>query len=135
MTTTSIGQNSAFDTIFGQIAGTNYYIDERGYISTDAGIIGTVSDVANYAGDGLNADPATAQVAGSTLASLTNSLPQIIAGISAIELNWINLERAKQGLPPLSAAQYGPQISVGLSNQSIMLIGAAILAGFILLRR
>lgn len=63
-----------------------------------------------------------------------SQIPNIVAGINAFELSQINLERARQGLPPLSAQAYGPQVSVGLSSQTIMLIAIAIGALFLLKR-
>lgn len=87
--------------------------DENGNLIVDTTDTGAVSD---------------------TSSGWASQIPNLVAGINAFELSQINLERARQGLPPLSAQAYGPQVSVGLSSQTIMLIVLAIGALFVLKR-
>lgn len=47
----------------------------------------------------------------------------------------IQLERARRGQPPLDSSQYGLGVNVGLSPQTILLIGGVLIAALLLLRR
>jgi hypothetical protein len=47
----------------------------------------------------------------------------------------VQLERARAGKPPLDSSQYGLGVSVGLSPQTVLLIGAALVAVVLLARR
>lgn len=53
------------------------------------------------------------------------------------DLYSLNLERAKQGLPPIDSASVAPQVQVGLSPQTQMLVfgGLGLLAVMLLSRR
>lgn len=56
---------------------------------------------------------------------------QTLTAIQTYQLNQINVERARQGLPPLNTAAYGTGINVGLSPQTQQLVmygGIALLA-------
>jgi hypothetical protein len=62
-------------------------------------------------------------------------LLQAVGGaISAWQLNQINLERARTGKPPINAAAYGPQVGVGLNQQTMnMIIWVAVGLGAVML--
>ena len=47
----------------------------------------------------------------------------------------VQLERARQGLPPLNSSQYGVGINVEAPQLNLLLIGGLALAAFVLLRR
>jgi hypothetical protein len=47
----------------------------------------------------------------------------------------VQLERARQGLPPLESSQYGLGVNVGLNPQTALLIGGVALVAFLALRR
>lgn len=49
------------------------------------------------------------------LQATTDALPKLTAFLSAEKIAAVNADRAKQGLPPVSSAQYGPQVGVALS--------------------
>lgn len=62
----------------------------------------------------------------------------IATGVNTSLLYLTNLARQAQGLPPLTAAQVAPQVNVGLSadtKNTVLLIGAGILAVFLFARR
>lgn len=54
-----------------------------------------------------------------TFNNLVAQVPQIITGVTAYQLSQINMERAKRGQSPLNAAAYGPQVGVGLNQQTM----------------
>jgi len=74
--------------------------------------------------------PAT-QPAGNWWDTLAQSaqklLPSILTYQQAKDLNDINLERARKGQPPLSPAQYAPQVNVGVAPQTQQMITYALL--------
>lgn len=55
----------------------------------------------------------------------------------ATQLNDINLQRARTGLPPLSPSQYGPTVNVGLSSdvQKLVIGGVAVIGLVFMLTR
>lgn len=67
-------------------------------------------------------------------ASWVDNLTQGAQAYQAWEIAQLNIDRAKQGLPPINAAAYSPQVNVGLSTQTMWLIGLGIAAA-VLLRR
>lgn len=76
------------------------------------------------------------------LQATTDALPKVTAFLSAEKIADVNAERAKKGLPPVSSAQYGPQVGVSLSPTTeraitwgLAGIAAAIFAGKLFLRR
>lgn len=68
---------------------------------------------------------------------LSKTIPQVIAGINAYQLSQVNIDRARRGLPALSANQYGPRVGVGLSGdtQKLVMFAALGLGAFMLLKR
>ncbi len=67
----------------------------------------------------------------------TADIQKLIAGYNSQQLFELNLQRANQGLPPLNAAQYAPQVAVGLNADTQQLLiygGLAVLAYFLLKR-
>ena len=70
------------------------------------------------------------------LQSLLTAAPQVVTGLSQLQLLSIQAQRAAKGLPPLNSQQYGLGVNVGLSSQTqMLLIGGAILLYFMLKRR
>lgn len=57
--------------------------------------------------------------------TLQRILPALATTVQQREILKIQLERARQGLPPLDNSQFGAQVSVGLDNRTLMLLGAA----------
>jgi hypothetical protein len=51
------------------------------------------------------------------------------------ELQRLNLERARQGLPPIDTSRYAPQVNVGVApdTQRLLLIGGGLLLAALLL--
>lgn len=60
-------------------------------------------------------------------------MPAIAATVQQREILKIQLERAKQGLPPLDNSQFGAQVSVGLDTQTrnMLLVGGVALIGLL----
>lgn len=64
--------------------------------------------------------------------SWTDTLLKVLPGLAATyqqrQILAAQVERAKQGLPPLDMSQYGLQVSVGMSQDTKMLIGVSVAA-------
>jgi hypothetical protein len=71
----------------------------------------------------------------SVIDSLARAASTIAMADSQRRLLNIQLERARQGKAPLDSSQYGLGVNVGLSPQTILLIGGALLAVVLLARR
>lgn len=73
--------------------------------------------------------------------SWTDTLLKVLPGIAATyqqrQILAAQVERARQGLPPLDMSQYGLQVSVGMSSDTKMLIGVSVaaLAAVLLMNR
>lgn len=69
--------------------------------------------------------------------TLQRTLPVLVATYQQKEILDIQMERARQGLPPLDPSQYGVGVTVGLSPdvKRWLLIGGAGLAAVLLLSR
>lgn len=68
--------------------------------------------------------------------SLARMLPVLATTYQQKQILDIQIERARMGLPPLNASQYGLGVSVGLSNdaKNMLLLGAAAIGVVLLLR-
>lgn len=62
--------------------------------------------------------------------NLTNLIGTVVQAEAQRDLLRMNLDRARQGLPPINAQQYMPGVNVGIASdtQKMLLIGAGILA-------
>ena len=70
--------------------------------------------------------------------TLKRVLPSLTMGVQQFQLMQLNIERAKQGLPPIDIASYsGVGVNVGLSpdTQKLIMWGGAALLAVLLLRR
>ena len=72
--------------------------------------------------------------------TLQRMLPMLAMTIQQREILQIQMERARQGLPPLPNSEFGAQVNVGIDSQTrkALLIGGVALAGvlaFVLLKR
>lgn len=70
--------------------------------------------------------------------TLQRTLPILVATYQQKEILDIQMERARQGLPPLDPSQYGIGVSVGLSpdvKRWLMIGGAGIVAVMLLTRK
>jgi hypothetical protein len=47
----------------------------------------------------------------------------------------VQLERARQGLPPLNATEYGVGVNVGINPQTLLILGGVALVALFALRR
>jgi hypothetical protein len=65
--------------------------------------------------------------------TLQRVLPALATTYQQREILQIQLERARQGLPPLDNSAFGAQVSVGLdsSTRNILMIGGAALIGLL----
>jgi hypothetical protein len=87
---------------------------------------------------GISSLVANQQTAGE---SWTDTLLKVLPGLAATyqqrQILAAQVERAKQGLPPLDMSQYGLQVSVGMSQDTKILIGAgvAVLAVVLLMQK
>ncbi len=95
--------------------GSGYYDNQGNVYDTDGYIVGTANDVIQgaAAGNGGWLD---------TLNNLIQAAPQVVTGLTAYQLSQINIERAKRGQSPLTAAAYGPQVGVGLNAQTMNMV-------------
>lgn len=78
------------------------------------------------------------QVQGDTWTdTLKRSLPIIAATVQQKQILDVQMDRAKQGLPPLDASQYGVGVSVGLSPEvmKMLMLGALGIGAAIFLSR
>lgn len=65
-------------------------------------------------------------------------LQQLVAGLNSQQLFQLNLQRAQQGLPPLSTQVYAPAVNIGMSpemQKMVMIGGLALLAVLLLKKR
>lgn len=109
--------------------------------TTDAPVVDTTPDD-SYAQALNTIAPNTTQIIAdqqqpgeSWTQTLARSLPALAATYEQKQLLDVQVQRAKAGLPPLNSSQYGLGVNVGLSSQTMLMIGGAIIAGFLLLRR
>ena len=66
-----------------------------------------------------------------------NIFTSLIAAYNQQKLIDLNIQRAAQGLPPISSASIAPTVNVGLSPETMhaVLLGGAAILGFMLIRR
>jgi len=69
------------------------------------------------------------------ISAVSRAISTVAMADSQRKLLDIQLERARQGKPPLDSSQYGLGVSVGVSPQIIMLGFAALAVVFLLARR
>lgn len=69
--------------------------------------------------------------------SLTQTAKDIVTAVNSIQLQQINLERARKGLAPLNPANYAPQVGLNLSagTMNTIMIAALGLGAIMLLKR
>lgn len=69
--------------------------------------------------------------------TLGRLLPGLVATYQQKQLLQLQVDRARQGLPPLNASQYGAGINVGLSQdtQKLIMYGGIALVAFMLLSK
>jgi len=89
---------------------------------------------------GFNEKVAAATAPGEDyLTTAIKIMPNVIMGVQQLELMNLNIERAKQGLPPIDIAQYtGVGVNVGLSpatQQLVLVLGLGLLGILFLGRR
>jgi hypothetical protein len=110
---------------------------------TQIGFDAAVTQLANINdvnAPGFNEKVASAAVAGEDyLTTAQRILPSVLMSYQQLQLMNLNIERAKQGLPPLDIAQYtGVGVNVGLSpatQQLVMVLGLGLLGILFLGRR
>lgn len=86
----------------------------------------------------LSTKVAEQQVQGETwYATLARTLPILTATYQQKQILDVQVERAKQGLPPLNASQFAAGVNVGASPELMrtILIGVAIIGGAIYLHK
>jgi hypothetical protein len=140
------GLGDAWDTVTGQ----PNFDELAAQMNASAADAGTPISVQWNAGV-LNETTGFSQAPQATRQAIQQAAPQVAAAMDAgkswgqiaamgvatwqqLEYAKINMDRARQGLPPLNPSQYGLGVNVGLSTQTILLIGAA-LFGVVLLSR
>ncbi len=65
-------------------------------------------------------------------ASVSGTVRELVLAWNMQQIQNSNNERIARGLAPLDASAYAPTVNLGLSNQTMLLIGAAILALFMM---
>jgi hypothetical protein len=119
---TDIGGMSAWDQVFGQ-SGAMYATDGYGNVYTTDGagnynLVGTLAQIANYGLSAPTQSLATVDTSGFSMATLA----QLAAGLSALEVNQINIARAAKNLPLIPTASLAPVANVGLSADTTKMI-------------
>ncbi len=106
---------TTFDMTAGAVAGSAPAVDMSVPIDTSSG--------GNWWDRLLNAIP-------STVSTIGNALPALGQAYFQTQAMKINLDRAKQGLPPINTAAYAPGINVGVTPQTrnMLMYGAIGLA-------
>jgi hypothetical protein len=95
---------------------------------------------ANMMGLGQNGDGAIPEAPGfadTWLDSLARALTTIAPVLAQAKLVELNLERAKQGLPPIEASSIAPTVNAGISSElkTILWAGLALGAVIVFARR
>jgi len=130
---TDIGSVPYWDTYYGYSTPQDWSTDGVSLFDSAGNAVASIGDASGVATTASSSD----STLGSMMASLSAAIPSIVTGLSTIELAQLNIQRAKQGLPALNAAAYGPQIGIGLSSSTtsmIMLIALGI-GAIMLLKR
>ena len=116
--------------------GVTYNLDETSMIATDT--IGN-QFLVDQSG---NMTPLQGQTGLSTIDSITQSATNIfksvISTVQQNDLNKLNIERARQGLPPLNATQYtglGATAPLSNPNAQLFLLGGIALIAILALRK
>lgn len=120
----------------------SYFVDESGntiftYNGNYVGIM--VVDTGQITAiTGSVSDSSAISIGGSSSVNTYTQLLTALGGaVSSWQLNQINIGRAKNGLSPINAAAYGPQVGIGLNQQTMTYLayGAVGLAAVFLLSR
>lgn len=107
-------------------------------------VVGADGNLYSATGDLLqvNASASDVQAAASsglwgTVSDMIKQIPSLAAGLTALQIQQLNVQRAKQGLAPLNAAQYAPQVGVnlGASTMNMLLLAALGIGAVMLLKR
>jgi len=118
--------------------GVTYNLDENSMIATDT--IGN-QFLVDQSG---NMTPLQGQTGLSTIDQITQSAANIfktvLSTVQVNDLNKLNIERARQGLPPLNAQQYTQMGSVNAPaltspNMQLILLGGIALVAILALRK
>lgn len=111
-------------------------LGDAGVSNSDLSYTGDPTDPAVYLGASLGNTVRASQVSGESWTdTLSRILPSLVLANSQRQLLAVQMDRARQGLPPLDASQYGLGVSVGVSPevQRLLLIGGGLLlAGVVL---
>ncbi len=81
---------------------------------------------------------AQSQPGESWLDTLTRMLPGLVATYQQKQILGVQMDRARQGLPPLDMSQYGMGVNIGLSpatQKMVMMLGGGLLLVLFLSRR
>jgi hypothetical protein len=71
----------------------------------------------------------------SWIAAISRAMGQVAMADYQRRLLNVQLERARQGLPPLDASQYGVGVTVAAPQLNMLLLGGLALVAFLVLRR
>jgi hypothetical protein len=112
-------------------ASTNTFIDVDGNRwafdqSGNASLVG-----ADYINPWVPTAAGVQQATSDTGTDIAKMATSALTALQTYQLNNVNVERAKQGLPPINTAAYGTGINVGLNQQTQQLViygGLALLA-------
>jgi hypothetical protein len=85
----------------------------------------------NYVNPYVSSNRKIQETTGDTVNDYAKLATSALTTLQTFQLNQINVNRAKQGLPPINTAAYGTGINVGLTPQTQQLVmygGIALLA-------
>jgi hypothetical protein len=111
--------------------------DAWGAETSPSGVEGALANAANQVAPGIvDYAQSIITVGESFVSALNRARTQVSMTDAQRQLLDIQIQRAQQGLPPLSTAQYTtPGIVGGMSNQTLLLIVAGAALVFMLSRR
>jgi len=116
-------------------AATNTFLDNDGnhWAFDKNGKASVVS--ADYVNPWVPTATAQAQISTDSGTDITKLATNALTALQTYQLNQINVQRAKQGLPPINTAAYGTGINVGLSadTQKLVMYGGIALLGVLLI--
>jgi len=81
-------------------------------------------------GDASTIDPTTADTLSTSTdwSSISNIVQSLGSALTTYQLEQINLTRAQQGLAPISSQSVAPQVNVGLSSSTMVMVGLGLAA-------
>lgn len=126
-----VNMDQTLPEMVGYDAATNTFLDNDGnhWAFDQSGNASVVS--ADYVNPWVPTATAQAKISTDSGTNVSQLATQALTALQTFQLNQINVQRAKAGMPPINTAAYGTGINVGLNPQTQQLViygGLALLA-------